>query len=250
MKGVPIITLLLFCCFSAASADRVGKLRGMKDAAVERAVDPVNTRHVAELEKLLETMSAAGELEGALKVKEELSHVKQSPAELSESEGTEYRRLNDLRERRNGALEKAVGPINETYVSELRKLQKELTNTGDLEQAKLAKETLEVFQLNGEIGAGSVTIDELAVHHLVGTSWTHKNAAGTEVFKFEEGRFQVFKPDGSGGLKAGDFRSWQIENPERRQIRIFYHYGEEVATIDSKFTEMKDTKHVLERIVN
>ncbi|MDF1816409.1 MAG: hypothetical protein P1V20_29685, partial [Verrucomicrobiales bacterium] len=199
--------------------------------------------------RLLETMSSAGDLEGALKVKEEMGHVKESPVELSENEKTGYRRLNDLRERRNDALEKAVGPINETYVSELRKLQKILTGTGDLEQAKLAKETLEVFQLNAEIGAGSVKIDELAVHHLVGTSWTQKNSAGTEVFKFEEGRFQVFKPDGSGGLKAGDFRNWQIENPERRQIRIFYHYGEEVATIDSRFTEMKSTKHVLRRIV-
>lgn len=142
-----------------------------------------------------------------------------------------------------------MGPINETYVTELKKLQKELTSAGDLEQAKRAKETMEVFQLNAKVGVGSVSIDELAEHHLVGTSWTHRNVGGTEVFKFEKGRFQVFKPDGSGGFKPGDYRNWQIESPERRQIRIFYHYGEEIATIDSKFTEMKDTKHVLERIV-
>jgi hypothetical protein len=129
-------------------------------------------------------------------------------------------------------------------------LQRELTTAGELENAQEAKQELELFQINSAVGSGDVFIDELKVHHLEGTSWELENVGGTEVLKFEQGRFQVFKPDGIGGLKAGDYRNWQIENPKRRQIRIFYHYGEEVATINSKFTEMKDTKHVLKRIVD
>lgn len=250
MKVRLILFPVLLCFTNAVAENQIEKLKGMKDAAVERAVAPLNSRHLEELDALLETMSASGELEGALEVKEELASVKESPAETSTREETEFRRLDELRERRNDALERVLGPINSTYVSELKKLQRNLTSSGDLELAKRAKEVLEKFQINTEVGAGDVTIDELSEKHLIGTSWENKNAGGTEIFRFEQGRFQVFKPDGAGGLRPGDYRNWQIENPKRRQIRIFYHYGEEVATINSKFTEMKDTKHVLKRVTD
>ena len=250
MKPLIVILVSLGCCVSAAVGDELIKLTGMKDAAVLRAVEPVNLRHVEELNRLLETMSASGDLEGALKVKEELAAVRDSPAGISSAEKSTYQRLEILRERRADDLERALGPINSTYVSELKKLQRQLTTAGDLEKAQEVRKELELFQINSAISGGDISIDELQVHHLEGTSWELKNVGGTEVLKFEQGRFQVFKPDGIGGLRAGDYRNWQIEDPKRRQIRIFYHYGEEVATINSKFTEMKDTKHVLKRIVD
>ena len=68
------------------------------------------------------------------------------------------------------------------------------------------------------------------------------------MFRFGEGKFQVHKRNASGQWVSGDYRSWKMENPKRRQIRIFWHYGEEVATFNSRMTVMKDTKHVLRRL--
>lgn len=73
---------LLFTAFVAISSisrgeeDRFKNLKTQKDSAIARATAPINDRYVLELQKLLKSLTASGDLDSALAVREEIKLFK------------------------------------------------------------------------------------------------------------------------------------------------------------------------------
>ncbi|MCG8599370.1 MAG: hypothetical protein MI807_04435 [Verrucomicrobiales bacterium] len=63
-------------------------LREQRVEAIERAVAPINDRYVAELEKLLKTAIASGELDEAVKIRAEISKFKNDEATVPDTAET------------------------------------------------------------------------------------------------------------------------------------------------------------------
>lgn len=238
-----MLSWLLFLLVSPLAAEegsRLEMLKQQKDAAVERAIAPIEERYRGELEQLLRILTSSNELEQALEVKKAL--------EDPDFDEVSSERLARIRDQRADAIERAKAPIEATYVNELEKLQRHATVTGDLEEAVRIKEVLEKFQANA-LSPGEDHNDEgFSEKSLIGTEWVLVQGGEQVMFRFGEGRFQAHHLDVNDNWVPGGHRNWRLENARRRQIRIFWNYGEEVATVNSRMTQIKDAKHVLRRL--
>jgi len=244
-------SLILSCIFLffiqgvQAETSQFETLKAQKDAAVKRVTDPIEDLHKAELEKLLGVLTAAGDLEGAVAVKKEI----EKPLEGSPGAAKEDERLKFLRERRKTEIQRTTDPIYAKYQVELEKLLNELTRAGKLDEALKVKNEIALLQGTPEDELPGVGGSEFA-REIIGSTWEIDQPGGKVRLVFNDGNFRVHKEAGDGSFVPGDIREWKMEDPERRRIRIFWHYGEEVATVNSKITTMKDTKHVMRRVEN
>lgn len=246
MKTISAVTLLLTLFASAFAEDsKLETLKAQKDAAAKRVTDPIEDLHKAELEKLLGVLTAAGDLEGAVAVKKEI----EKPLEGSPGAAKEDERLKFLRERRKTEVKRTTDPIYAKYQVELEKLLNELTRAGKLDEALKVKNEIALLQGTPEGELPGVGGSEFA-REIIGSTWKIDQPGGKVRLVFNDGNFRVHKEAGDGSFVPGDIREWKMEAPERRRIRIFWHYGEEVATVNSKITTMKDTKHVMRRVEN
>ena len=76
------------------------KLRELHKKAIEKAIEPVNQRYVLELETLLKNATAAGDLDTAILVRDEIGRYQRAPARSSfvgeweyKENGRTYRRI-------------------------------------------------------------------------------------------------------------------------------------------------------------
>jgi len=248
MKRIIIYSLsLIIISLAYGDSNRLNQLRAQKEAAVKKGVDPIEEKYKAALKKLLKVLTASGDLEAAVEVEEEIAKPKNSSTEKAARLDKRSSRLDLLREQRESAIKDVTDPVTSRYMVELEKLKQTMTTAGDLKDAVEVRNEIAIIKGTpvGDIEGGDAS--ELR-KELVGTSWELKQGGGIVLLKFGDGQFRVHKKESNGEYLPGDTRDWKIEDAKRRRIRIFWHYGEEVATLNSKMTMMKDTRHVMKRV--
>ncbi len=70
MKWIAFLFALLLASSASAQTTRLQLLQEQRNQAIERTVIPINAKYVQELEKLLKTTIAAGDLDEAVKIRE------------------------------------------------------------------------------------------------------------------------------------------------------------------------------------
>jgi len=84
------ILVFTFTISSAVKAqDRFELLKEQRVKAIERAVAPINDRYVNELEKLLKTTIASGDLDEAVRIREEIALFKKEQVPMPVSADTQ-----------------------------------------------------------------------------------------------------------------------------------------------------------------
>lgn len=111
------------------------------------------------------------------------------------AEDPEFAKLQKIQ---RDAIAKAVTPINEGYVRELRKLLERQTKAGKLDEAKVTMEEIGVITGKDESATASTTSDKDFEKFVIGTTWKH--VAGSTV---------TFKKGGAGVKEEGN-KEWPI----------------------------------------
>ncbi|MDF1660098.1 MAG: hypothetical protein P1U58_20965 [Verrucomicrobiales bacterium] len=225
--------------------DPLEKLKAQRDTATERVLAPIDARYIEELEKLIHTLTTSNLLDEALEVKGALDLVKKRKATNDGEVKSE--RLALLQDRRNDAAARATAPIDETYVEELEQMLRNATSSAQLEEAVKIRNELDRLR-PGRALLGDSSNKDFTVESLVGTKWKLERPDEEIMLEFTEDRFLIYKPDSQGVWVAGGYRIWEMENAKRRQIRIFWHNGELVATVSNRLTTIKDAKNTMSRI--
>lgn len=249
IKKIPcsvFLTLIFGFAHAATGESRLETLKNQKDAAVQRAVAPIEERYVAELEDFLKILTSSSQLEKALEVKKAIERA--GDGDLEGDVEVKSERLALLRAQRKDAIERAKAPIEATYLNELEKLLRKATSASRLEKAVEIKNELAQFRSTVRPLGEEVEREEFSEETLLGTEWVLEQGGEQVMFRFGEGKFQVHHLDANDNWEVGGHRNWRMENAKRRQIRIFWNYGEEVATINARMTEMKDPRHVMKRL--
>ncbi|MEM1442723.1 MAG: hypothetical protein AAGF67_10305 [Verrucomicrobiota bacterium] len=248
MKVVISAFLGAVCILTPAVGNEdLNKLTTQRDAALKRAVEPINSQYVEKLEKLTELLTKNGDLDGAVQVKAETVRVEKEPTRIIESiEGPD--RLELLFGQRKVAISRAIEPIERVYIQQLESLLESATRGGDLESALTFREELE------NVGALPTRVpdvpEQFGEKDLLGTIWGFRDSGNPDRFRFEEsGLFRVLKPQTDGSYKAGNSHTWKVHNAKRREISITFHNGvEEVMKMNSKTTEFDNESRAFERI--
>lgn len=247
MKSLlPLFFLFLVASSVADEKTEFDLLRERREAAAARVSAPIEERFEEELEKLIPILTTSNELDEALEVKRVLEASRKG--EIGSATAAESQRLGLLLEQRSDALDRALAPIESTYLEELERLLRKATAGGKLEEAVRIRKEMEEFRKEAPEGDPGEADGEFSEKSLVGTEWELDQSGETIMLRFAADRFVVHKKGADGEWVAGGYRNWKMENAKRRQIRIFWHYGDEVATVSSRLSTIKDSKNVMRRV--
>lgn len=151
-------------------------------------------------------------------------------------------RLEALQAQRNGAIERAVAPINDKYVSELTKLLKATITAGELDKAVEIREEIERFEKAPPKPSVFVPRpqEKFSERWLYDTEWVSVVSNQDVMRKFHKGVFNYYDPDGNGGwnLREGSWK-WEIVSEAERTIKItYFSAGEEIVQFSEDLKTM------------
>lgn len=183
------------------------------------AVDDLNKKYLAALDRLRQSAQQAAKLDEALAVTAEMDRVKKGENDPVQDDSKVSPALKNLAStyrtslvRLNSERDAKARPLNETYARALEDLITTLTKEGKLEEAKSAREKLAQIKTTTQpVPSGQAPLQE----YLVGTKWWWNGNKTWEM---------TFKADGT--VEMGDWTrkglvtGWRVVNPKEVRLTI------------------------------
>ena len=149
-----------------------------------------------------------------------------------------------LQEQRKVAIERAIFPINATYVTELKALLKILIATGDLDAAVKVREEIEKYEKPVEITAQGKPKPETSLERLLdGTEWDSyewNKKDDKYIRKFDRSHVYRFFVDGKKEILQGE-ATYEVIDPLMRKIKVTWPWAKdnpELLTVNPELTEI------------
>ena len=213
-------------------------------AAVERAVSPINTQYVEELEKLVKLLTTTGNLESAVTVNSEINRVERDPIEVVEIPEADPR-LVLLSEQRASAIERVLGPINQVYRGQVQQRFEAARKAGNLNDALAFEKELDRIRIDD--GGAMAVSDVFSKETLIGTVWGEEDGGDRNMFRVDADLMRVLLWQADGSFVEGHYRNWSLHDAKRREISIDYHSGTEQLEVNSRLSKMANEKRVMVR---
>lgn len=238
-----LVCLLAFVPVGRAS-EELSELSNQKMAAVERAVSPINTRYVEELEKLVKLLTTSGDLESAVTVNSEIERVKNEPLKVVEMLET-VPRLVILSEQRASAIERALEPVNQVYKEQIQQRFEASRRAGNLDDALAFEKELD--RIRAKDGETKAVSDVFSKETLIGTVWGAEDSGDRNKLRVDADWMRVLLWQADGSYIEGHYRNWSVHDAKRREISIDFHSGTEELKVDSRISKMANGKRVMVR---
>jgi hypothetical protein len=233
MKRWPLLLLVAsyFVCMTGFAdekpASKLEILEKQFDTKVESevtgpykaAVDDLNKKYLASLDRVRQSAQQAAHLDEALAVTAEMERVKKGGSDSGQDDPKASPGLKNLVSiyrtslaRLNAERDTKARPLNETYARALDDLIPALTKEGKLEEAKSAREKLAQIKTATEpVPSGQAPLQEF----LVGTKWWWNGNKSWEM---------TFKADGTveqaDWTRKGLVTGWRVVNPKEVRLTI------------------------------